>query len=863
MINANLIQELKTKTDLVQLFSQYGHIPKKKGQDYKVLCPFHEDKEPSLSINTRRSLWQCFGCGEAGDAITFIQKIENIPFVEAVKKLATAQGYAQADLEIKTEKKYSDWFQNVTEHYHQTFLEKPEAREYLAKRGISDEQLFHDYQLGYVDGSLLTVLPKEYILKLIESGILLDNKRERFANCVVFPLYNDTGQVVSFYGRHTSTSSVTGKGSNAAHFYLPGPRKGLFNLKQLKEKNSSLITNHSSLIITESIIDTLSFINKGLVNVLALYGTNGFTAEHEALLKEIQPEQVILALDGDEQGQKVIPRLKEKITAILPNISFFNCLFLDNQDANEYFLSHNKSDFEKLADVIADGNDGQLRRVDHITTATGAGVIFQIKYVELKQGKLNATVKIQQGNRLLLDTYNLYSQKQRETLISEAAKLLAQKPESLEKEVEQLITICELKAQDSVCAIRTNEADAVSSSEPIITAEEKSAAIAYLKQSDLLNQIVKDYETLGYTGEEINKQLAYLVMISRKLRNPLSMIITSNSAAGKSSLQKTTLELCPPEDSKHFTRLTQQSLYYLGEKSLQHKFISIEEEEGSSEASYSLKTLLSAKVLHVASTTTDPKTGRMKADEYRAEGPVAVMVSTTSPDIEPELASRTLLITIDESKEQTNRIHEKQRLARTLESRLHQQKREGVVRLHHNIQRILDSNLAVINNYADQLTFPSDRLKHRRGHDQYLDLIETIAFLRQLLKPVKSADNLADGLKYIEVDKDDIQLANEIFVGALGLSVDELKPVTRELLSQIVEYCRERGERLFTRREIREAYKWESVTLHRHLKALEDLDYICQTSPSYNGQRHQYELLYEGSATTEKFVIGLKDVASL
>ena len=858
MINANVIQDLKTKTDLLALFSRYGHEPKKNGKGYTVCCPFHEETKPSLSINSSRRLWQCFGCGEAGDAISLVQKLEKISFVEAVKKLATQQGYAQADLEIETEKQYPGRFQNVMEHYRQTFLSKPEGQAYLKQRGITDTCMMRDdLQVGYADGSLIKDLETDDIKALIDLGILLENKRERFMNCVVVPMYDSDGRIISFYGRHIQMKS-------GGHFYLPGERHGLFNAKQLKENKPK------SLIITESIIDALSFINKGLVDVLALYGTNGFTNDHEVLIKELQPTQIVLALDGDDAGQQASQRL------VANQLSSFNrsspngyapascrlLTFPNNQDANEYFMSHDKADFETM---IADGNDGQLP-----LALEGAGVahispVFQIKYVELKQGKLNATVKVTQGERFLLDTYNLYSQKHREALISAAAKLLAQKPEAVAVEVAQLITRCESKAQGSIAVTLKSEAGELPPSEPNpMTEEEKEAAIAYLKAPDLLSQIVKDYEILGYTGEEINKQLAYLVMTSRKLRNPLSMIISSNSAAGKSSLQKVTLELCPPEDAKHFTRLTQQSLYYLGENSLKHKFISIEEEEGSSDAGYSLKTMLSAKVLHVASTTTDPQTGRMKADEYRAEGPIAVMVSTTSPDIEPELASRTLLITIDESKEQTSRIHDKQRIARTLEGRLHQQRREAVIRLHHNIQRMLDTNLTVINNYADQLTFPSDRLKHRRGHDQYLDLIETIAFLRQQTKPVKSTDSFADSLQYIEVDKDDIRLANEIFTEALGLSIDELKPATRQLLGQIVEHCRERGECLFTRREIREAYKWETVALHRHLKALEDFDYICQTAPNYNnGQRHQYELLYDGVGAADKFVIGLKDVDSL
>lgn len=725
MINANLIQELKTKTNLIALFAHYGHQPKKNGKGYKVCCPFHEETEPSLSITPERGLWQCFGCGESGDAIALVTKLEKISFLEALKKLAFQQGYTQADLSVEPEKKYADLFQNVMNHYHQTFLNRPKASEYLIKRGITDESLFSRYQIGYADGSLLDALPKEMIPRLIEAGIILDSKRERFLNCVVFPLCDRSGRIASFYGRHIQMES-------GGHFYLPGERHGLFNAQQLKEKETK------SLIITESIIDALSFINKGFVNVLALYGTNGFTPDNETLIKELQPAQIVLALDGDDAGRQAAEGLAKN------QLFSFNCricIFPDNQDANNYFMSHTKADFEQLSVGLPSialatvGIAGQLHLaqvgagVDHNSTSslhrtsTGLYAIFDIKHVELKNGRLAATLKVQNGDRFLLDTYNLYNQKHRESLIAETAKLLDQKPEAVEQEVAQLISDCERKSTDGAFSTRGEGGRRPDEAEPKpLTDEEKQAAINYLKKPDLLTQIVKDYETLGYTGEEINKQLAYLVMTSRKLRNPLSMIISSNSAAGKSSLQKVTLELCPPEDAKHFTRLTQQSLYYLGEDSLKHKFISIEEEEGSSEAGYSLKAMLSAKVLQVATTTSDPQTGRMKADEYRTEGPIAVMVSTTSPDIEPELASRTLLISIDESNEQTNRIHDKQRNARTLEGRRQHIKRKQVLDLHHNAQRLLDETLIVINDFANQLTFPTDRLKYRRGHDQYLDL---------------------------------------------------------------------------------------------------------------------------------------------
>ena len=739
----------------------------------------------------------------------------------------------------------------VTNYYHRIFEIKSEGREYLASRGITKEEIFAAHRVGYVNGTLLNVLPKEEAVyeQLIRLGVLLENKKERFLNCVVFPLFNSKNEIASFYGRHIHMPQ-------SGHFYLPGKRKSLFNLEPL-----AAVPDIEKLVIAESIIDALSFIEHKIENVLPIYGTQGCLAEHLNLIAAIQPQEIIIALDGDESGQKGAAELKTKFLSFFtssagPNNKFNytankvgKCkivTFPNSLDANEYFKTHSKEDFYQLAAGNKVISDYLIKEAE--TTCTK---YFKIKHTELKNGKLTVTIKAEnpKTKRFLLDTYNLYSEKQRQILKTKLSELYNQPEEEIEEEITALIKKAELK-----CCVVVPESE--ENKELKLSEAEEQEAVAFLKAPDLLAKIVRDYEEVGYIGEETNKKIAYLVMTSRKMKSPLSLVIMANSAAGKSSLQKATLEFCPESETKHFTRLTQQSLYYLGEESLKHKFLSIEEEEGSSEASYSLKVLLSAKKLNVATTTQDPNTGRRKAEEYKTEGPVAVMVSTTSPDLEAELATRTIIISIDESKNQTQRIHKSQRSNRTLASRNEQLKKEKLIKLHQNAQKLLDSNIEVINNYADSLTFPIDRLKYRRGNEQYLDLIDVIAFLRQYQKEIKTSKWLA---KYIEVEKKDIELASKIFIQVMGWSIDELKPPSRKLLKDVVLLCREKGSLLFTRKELREKYKWDNATLHRHLNMLIELDYV-QGKTIANGLRHQYELIYDGDGESkEKFVLGLKD----
>ena len=173
----------------------------------------------------------------------------------------------------------------------------------------------------------------------------------------------------------------------------------------------------------------------------------------------------------------------------------------------------------------------------------------------------------------------------------------------------------------------------------------------------------------GIIGEENNAFVAYLAGVSRKLERPLAIIIQSASAAGKTTLMDAVLAFFPEEERVKYSAMTGQSLYYLGETNLKHKILAIVEEAGAEKASYALKLLQSEGELTIASTGKDPQTGRMETQEYRVEGPVMIMLTTTAIDLDEELQNRCLTLAVDESSEQTVRIHALQRERRTLAGR--------------------------------------------------------------------------------------------------------------------------------------------------------------------------------------------------
>jgi PAS domain-containing protein len=256
--------------------------------------------------------------------------------------------------------------------------------------------------------------------------------------------------------------------------------------------------------------------------------------------------------------------------------------------------------------------------------------------------------------------------------------------------------------------------------------------------------------------------------------------------------------------------------------------------------------------------------------ENRVYGPTAVLLTTTRPDTDPETRSRFLVTTIDESRAQTARILDAQRKARTLEGFQRKLAREGILKRHHALQRLLRP-LPVFNPFADLLTFNDERLLMRRDQPKYLALIEAVAFLRQMQKPVKQT--VADGraYDYVEATLADIAAANELAVEILGRSLDELSGPSRRLLLFIEELAtakaRKGGEPpaavLFTRRELREFTRWSDYQIKTHIRQLEELEYLVPVS-GRNGQQYQYRLVWDGQGKEgQPFMLGIKSVETL
>ncbi len=1011
------IDRIKRETDLLALVRSRGIALEKHGsKDWKGLCPFHKDTEnPNFIVSPEVGLFHCMACGKAGNPIQFVQHHDGISFRHAYELLATGgkEAYLAKPQAKNTtipllpcpldpEADDATLLSQVTAYYHDRLKHhNPAAREYLASRGLDSEELIEKYQLGVADRTLGLRLPdanrkagEKLRSRLTQLGVWRDNGREHFNGCIVIPLQDRGGTVVSYYGRRI------GKAQRGAveHLYSPGPHQGLFNPKAF---------DHEEVILCEAVLDALTFCANGFSNASCIYGTEGWTEEHTAALKRVK--RVKLAYDADEAGSRAAERDTARLLAL--GIEVYRIKFPWGMDANEYaskvtpagkslallinaaewkgfgkaprILTNKGSALDRfqenseepptpkaqpqksevaatpplppvpepsiapapsssssLAASVSCSEDGERAakkesEVAPVVTVTPTapaeqrletpplppcletpppvvqspspasqnppplpqtpsplklvsswekkgeawhltlegreyrvtGIEKTVKADHLKVG-LRVQVERAGSTFFHLDQVDLMRDIERRKFIERAAEETGLTPELLKRDLGRLLLSVE---QAQIELLKPVEA----APGITLTIEEREEALRWLREPHLIERLKEAFHLAGIIGEETNTLVAYLAGVSRKLERPLAIIIQSASAAGKSTLMDAVLSFFPEEDRIKYSAMTGQSLYYLGETNLKHKILAIVEEAGAEKASYALKLLQSEGEITIASTGKDPQTGRMVTQVYRVEGPVMIFLTTTSIDIDEELQNRALVLTVNESREQTERIHQFQRERRTLAGLIAKEHKKEILTKLKNAQRLLEP-VPILNHYAPDLTFPSGRTRNRRDHEKYLTLIDSITLLHQHQRPRGQYTVGGRTVDYVPVTFEDIALANQLAPEILGRSLDELPPQTRRLLDYIRELVRGRGDAAgiskdgggatFTRKELREKCGWSVTQVRVHLDRLVELEYLYLRTGRMGGP-FEYELALEMNGSTEASVtlahIGLIDVNEL
>jgi len=315
------VAEVKERVDIVEVISTYLTL-KKAGSNFKVACPFHNEKTPSMMISPERQTFKCFGCGEGGDVITFIEKIEGLDFYNALKLLADRAGVKLKSQSIKFgEKEYkadkktkvfeiNEWAKKV---YHRLLLdhEKAEnARKYLDKRGL-DKNTIETFEIGYAPNSwdfLLRFLNSKGFTseEAVEAGVAIraDGGKiyDRFRGRIIFPINNIIGNTIAFTSRVLEDDGKQAKYINSAEssIYIKG--KTIYGL----DKAKLAIREQNLAIMVEGNMDVIACHQAGFHNVVATSGT-ALTLDQLKILSRYAPE-IAFCFDSDNAGQTAMKR---------------------------------------------------------------------------------------------------------------------------------------------------------------------------------------------------------------------------------------------------------------------------------------------------------------------------------------------------------------------------------------------------------------------------------------------------------------------------------------------------------------------------------------------------------------------------
>jgi DNA primase len=839
------IKETKARLSMETVLGHYGLKPDKHD---RLLCPFHPDKTPSLQIYPKTNTYCCFSShctAGTGDTIQFIQLMEKCSKHEALVKaasLVSTNPSPSAPAPTPTAKLFTETGElekealmgKVFSHFKKSLPLTRKAGEYLQGRGIDPQQ--HD--IGYNSGGLHAESKNHHLVASMEKyGLLKRRPAGGYSvwakDCVIFPLRNGEHKVVSLYGRSLTNDS------DQRHFYL-SHREGLY------PGYPKAATTR--LILVESIIDAVSILQQHELTIqyelLALYGTNGLTDEHQqAILSLKHLEEIIFMLNGDEAGQAATAKYYHLLHTLLPSVKLTKVAVPVNEDVNSLLQTHD--DPRVLADLIAGRTPFSFSTeptlseqpkapapavvtpaVGKLITANPELLVYDncellitvlggIKLTGLD--RMRVTLKVEHKAKQLLPVrhnLDLYNHPHTEQLVNKIAESLDISTQATTQTIAALTSELESYRAKRMESLQPRAEERVQ-----LSPAQRQAAIAYLKQANLLERTGEDIGRSGIVGEETNRLIAWLVYSSRKLSVPLHLMFLGSTGSGKTYLQERVSELIPAEDKIEITQITENAFYYFRQDELKNRLLLIEDLDGAESSMYPLRELQSKRRISKTVTLKDSK-GNLKTITLTVEGPVSVSGCTTRERLYEDNANRCLLLYIDDSKDQDRRILDYQ--TRAAGGEINREAEHHTRQQLQHVQRVL-MPVQVINPYAKYIQLPEVVFKPRRTMTLLLAFIEAITFYHQYQRPVKRD---AQGHPYVESTVADMEAAFALLKDVLFSKSDELTKASRGFLELLKVLLKEQGKESFNTREIRQQLRIAPTTLKRHLSELERYGYI-------------------------------------
>jgi len=840
------ITEIKQHLSIENILRHYNLVPDKNN---RLTCPWHPDKTPSLQLYPKTNSWTCFSsnCNAgSGDQIDFIMKYENISKYEAIQKATSLIGHTTAapipSTTPKEEKPQEELLQATLSRTARTELSRSEtlqlaldyftagiksnsttAKNYIQSRGLEKLSGMGNYPMGYNSGQLHHRENSKYIPDYVNVGLLQNNPSGGYRvfakHCLMFPLKNKDGQVVSFYGR-----SIAATGNNK-HYYLKNSQ-GLYPTYPP--------AGTQKLLITESIIDTATLLQINSITsnftLLAAYGTNRLTQEHlEAISRLTYLSEIVFFFDGDDAGRRAVTKYAEQIHFLLPKVSISHIETPDDEDPNSLYVTYEegyimellnnrkqlystegKTVKEEQSEVAPKLNSKNHEALVYETTELHFTVLGGIKISGLERMKVTLKIAVKNSHYAPIRQHlDLYNNEQLTRLVRTINEQLDVKTEVIREGLLALIE--ELEAYRIE---RLSQTQSMQEESPALTPTELTKAEEYLKADNLMQRLMDDLGKTGVVGEIHNRLIMYLVYLSRITQEPLHIISFGASGTGKTHLQESIGNLLPEEDKLEITSLSGNALYYFKNDEIRHKVLLIEDMDGAQDVLYPLRELQTKQKLTKTVSIKDSQ-GNIKTIKVTVHGPVCIAGCTTKSRIYEDNANRSLLIHLDGSSEQDDRIMAYQRAEAA--GQINKDEEESYTRLLRNIQRMVRP-IKVINPYAPQLQIPGKVFKKRRSNWIYLRFIEIITLIHQYQREEKADTDT--GEVYIESTLEDIAWANKLLKDILLRKADELSEPSRNFFERLKKWLKESKKSEFRTQELRTEMSVTASSLKRYLPEL-------------------------------------------
>ena len=351
------IDEIRSRSDIVEVISECGIALRPAGRDFKALCPFHTEKTPSFTVSVQKQIFYCFGCQTGGNVISFVKEHEGKTFIETIEWLAGRLNIALPNQDVresadrKRVTNLEDLNRFAVEYYHRQLLTEEAsapAKQYLKHRGVQPKTL-RSFQLGYAKSGrreLVKVATDKgfTIQQLVDVGLIKDEDRgpqDRFWNRILFPIQNERGAPVGFGGRALSEEHQP-KYLNSPSTVLYDKSKILYNLDKARQS----IYKQQRVLLVEGYMDVLMLYQSGIENVVASSGTS-LSEDHARLLKRFAPE-VVIVYDGDASGFQAAQR--GLLQLLTEDLRVRIALLPTGEDPDSFTRQHGVDAFTELTD---------------------------------------------------------------------------------------------------------------------------------------------------------------------------------------------------------------------------------------------------------------------------------------------------------------------------------------------------------------------------------------------------------------------------------------------------------------------------------------------------------------------------------